>query len=81
MGASPKKRPAQKPGVKTVAKYAGRMPNIVVGSQVKAAVRSLGYRCSGDFVAALNEEVLSLLLDAVRRTEANNRGTVRPHDL
>ncbi len=54
---------------------------LVVGSKVKAYIKSKGLHTSGDFVAALSEEVGNLLDKAAKRCEENKRSTVRPADL
>ena len=54
---------------------------VVVGSKVKEVVREAGLRSDGELVQALNEKVLRLLRQAIKRAKANKRGTVRPYDL
>ena len=54
---------------------------LVVGSKVKAFVKSNGCMTAGDVLPALNEKVYCLLSSAIARTKANKRSTVRPHDL
>lgn len=70
---------------KVAKKKATRRPapkaNLVVGSKVKETVKSNGYRMAGDFTDALNLKVHELIKGAAIRCGANNRGTVRPHDL
>ena len=75
-----RKRKAKK---KTTRRKASRkaMTNVVVGSKVKEAIKGHGYRMAGDFGEALNAKVHELIAGAVARCAANNRGTVRPHDL
>ncbi len=50
---------------------------------VKSAVKSLmdGARMSGDFVEALNADVIELVEKAKKRAKDNGRGTVQPRDL
>jgi hypothetical protein len=55
--------------------------NVVVGSKVKETIKGHGVRMAGDFGDALNAKVHEMLAGAVARCQANNRGTVRPHDL
>lgn len=54
---------------------------LVVGSKVKAFIKSKKMMCSGDLVDSLSEKVYDLIDDAVKRTKANKRSTVRPQDL
>jgi len=54
---------------------------VVVGSKVKAVVRSAGLRSDGELVQAVSDEVHKLLRAAIKRTKSNNRSTVRPYDL
>ena len=54
---------------------------LVVASKVKAYVKSKSMMTSSDAIAALNEKVYALLDDAVERTQANRRSTVKPQDL
>ncbi len=54
---------------------------VVVGSKIKDVVREAGLRSDGELVAAVSEKVHDLLEAAIARCQANNRGTVRPHDL
>lgn len=55
------------------------MTDLVVKSNVKEALS--GNNVSADFYEALNDEVATLLEDAARRAEANDRKTVQPRDL
>jgi len=50
---------------------------------VKAQIREYtqGYNVAGDFADALNEKVVALVKDAVKRAEANGRKTVMGKDL
>ena len=54
---------------------------LLVGSKVKAFVRENNCMTAGDVLPALNEKVYALLAQAVARTKANKRSTVRPQDL
>lgn len=78
--AARKKKAKKKPARRRVAR-AKALSNVVVGSKVKEAVKGEGYRMAGDFGEALNARVHLLIKAAVARCAANNRGTVRPHDL
>jgi histone H3/H4 len=54
---------------------------LVVGSKIKAFVKSKGLNMSGNLADALSAKVEALLNDAAKRTEANGRKTMRPEDL
>jgi hypothetical protein len=54
---------------------------LVVASKVKAYVKSQGMMSSSDAIGALNSQVYSLLDQAIARTKANKRSTLRPQDL
>ena len=54
---------------------------LVVGSKVKGHLKSKGMKTAGDTLAAVSEKVYAMLDDAVARTKANKRATVRPQDL
>jgi len=54
---------------------------LVVASKVKAYVKKKGCMTSADAVAALSDKVYALLDEAVKRTKANRRSTLRPQDL
>ena len=55
--------------------------SLVVGSKVKAYVKTKGLMCSGDLSDAVSELVRQALDRAAERTSANKRSTVRPCDL
>lgn len=55
--------------------------SLVVGSKVKAYIKGKGMKTAGDTLEAVSEKVYALLDDAVARTKANKRATVRPQDL
>jgi len=54
---------------------------LVVGSKVKAYIKSKGCHTSSDAVEALSKEVEGLLNSAVERCKSNKRSTVKPQDL
>ncbi|HUU42261.1 MAG TPA: hypothetical protein VMX57_00690 [Planctomycetota bacterium] len=54
---------------------------LVVGSKVKAHLKSKGMKCAGDMLGAVSDKVYCLLDAAIARTKANKRATVRPQDL
>lgn len=53
---------------------------LLVGSKVKAYIKSKKFHTAGDFLEGLNEEVHVLINKACARTEANGRSTVRKTD-
>jgi hypothetical protein len=55
--------------------------SVIVQSKVKEAVKNLDLRMDSCLPDALNEKVQQLLAAAAERAKANNRGTLRPHDL
>jgi len=55
--------------------------SVVIGSKVKALIKSKGLMCSGELPEAVSNKVRELLEAACERTVANKRSTVRPHDL
>ncbi len=63
------------------AKKTKKKENLVVGSKIKAYIKKKKFMCSGDLVENLSEKVYSFLDDAMTRTKANKRSTVRPQDL
>lgn len=54
---------------------------VVVGSKVKEVIKEAGLRSDGELVQAVSDKVHELLEAAIARAQANNRSTVRPHDL
>lgn len=54
---------------------------LVVASKVKAYIKSKKMMTSSDAVEAISEKVYGMLDDAVARTKANRRSTVKPQDL
>ncbi len=54
---------------------------LVVGSKVKAFLKTKGVKTAGDTVEAVSEKLYCILEKAVDRTKANKRLTVRPCDL
>jgi len=53
--------------------------NIIVKSNIKNIVPD--HNVAGDFAPALNEKVKLLILESVKRAEANSRKTVMAKDL
>ena len=66
---------------KKAKKKASKKEVLVVASKVKAYVKSKKMMTSADAVAALSDAVYALLDDAIARTKANRRSTVKPQDL
>lgn len=54
---------------------------LVVGSKVKAYIKSKDAMTSGELLEALNTKVEKLLDEAIARTKANKRSTVKAQDL
>ena len=54
---------------------------LVVASKVKAYVKSKKMMTSSDAIGALSDKVYAMLDDAIERTKANRRSTVKPQDL
>jgi len=72
---------AKKKAKKKVVKKAACRESLVVASKVKAYVKSKKMMTSSDAVATLSDSVYALLDDAIARTKANKRSTVKPQDL
>jgi hypothetical protein len=71
----------KKAAKKKVAKKASKKEVLVVASKVKAYVKSKKMMTSADAIAALSDKVYALLDDAIVRTKANRRSTVKAQDL
>ena len=54
---------------------------LVVGSKVKAYIKSKGCHTSSDALGALNDRVHKVLDAACERTKGNKRSTVKSYDL
>ena len=54
---------------------------LVVASKVKAYIKSKKMMTSSDSLSALNDKLYAVLDDAVARTKANRRSTVKPQDI
>ena len=72
---------AKKKAKKAPAKKAGAKDVLVVGSKVKAYIKSKGRKTSSDVLPALNDKVHCLLDCAIARAEGNKRTTLRANDL
>jgi hypothetical protein len=68
-------------GTRMAAKKKAKKEVLVVGSKVKAYIKSKKLMCSGDLIDGLSTKVYSTIDDAIIRTKNNKRATVRPHDL
>lgn len=55
--------------------------SLIVGSKVKAYIKSKDCHTAGDTLAALSDEVRRILDRAIERTKGNKRTTVKPVDL
>ena len=62
-------------------KSASKKEVLVVASKVKAYIKKKGMMTSSDAVAALSDQVYTMLDTAAARTKANRRSTVKPQDL
>jgi histone H3/H4 len=54
---------------------------LVVGSKVKAYIKSKGCHTSSDALGALSAKVEGILDTATERCKGNKRSTVKPQDL
>ena len=54
---------------------------LVVGSKIKAYIKSRGCHTSGDTIEAISKEVEKILNKAADRCKGNKRSTVKPQDL
>ena len=55
--------------------------NLIVASKVKEYIKSKKMMTSGDALEAINDAIYEMLDDAVERTKANKRSTVKPQDI
>jgi hypothetical protein len=55
--------------------------SLIVASKVKAYIKSKGMMTSSDAIEAISDKVYSMLDDAIARTKANRRATVKAQDL
>lgn len=60
---------------------AKKKESLVVTSKVKAYIRSKNMMTSSEAVGAINDAVYCMLDNAIGRTKANRRSTIRAHDL
>lgn len=66
---------------KKPAKAASKKDVLVVASKIKGYVRSKKMMCSSDAIGAISDCVYKMLDQAIARTVANRRSTVKPQDL
>ncbi|MGD9726572.1 MAG: hypothetical protein AB7L09_01275 [Nitrospira sp.] len=64
-----------------VDKRAPRKESFAVASKIKEYVRSKDFCAGSDLPDAVSQKVVEMLDNAMKRTEANNRKTVRGEDL
>jgi len=62
-------------------KAAAKKDVLVVGSKVKAYIKSKKLMCAGDTIEGLSNKVYEMIDQAAGRTKNNKRSTLRPHDL
>ena len=62
-------------------KAGGKKEVLVVASKVKAYIKSKKMMTSADAVGALSDKMYALIDDAIKRTKANRRSTVKPQDI
>jgi len=55
--------------------------SLIVASKVKAYIKSKKMMTSSDALGAISDKLYCMLDDAIGRTKANHRSTVKPHDL
>jgi len=55
--------------------------SLIVASKVKAYIKSKKMMTSSDALGAISDKVYSMLDDAIARTKANRRTTVKTQDL
>jgi hypothetical protein len=60
---------------------AKKKESLIVASKVKAYIKSKKMMTSSDALAAISDNVYSMLDCAIARTKANRRSTVKPQDL
>lgn len=78
-----KKKAASKKVAKPAAKKAdkGAREVLVVASKVKAYVKSKGFMCSSEMIAAASDMLYCALDKATGRADANRRRTIKAQDL
>ena len=74
--AKKKKKAAKKKTAK-----ASKKEVLVVASKVKAYIRSKGCMCGADAIQAMSDCLYCCLDQAIKRTQANRRSTVKAQDI
>lgn len=54
--------------------------SLIVASKIKAYIKSKGLMTASDAIDGLNEKIYKLIDEAIERTQANKRSTVRSYD-
>lgn len=75
------KKVAKKKVAKKAAKKKAPKESLIVASKVKAYIKSKSKMTASESLEAINAKVYAMLDDAIARTEANRRSTVKPQDL
>jgi hypothetical protein len=70
-----------KKAAKAGGKGGAKRDSLVVGSKIKAHVKSKGCKSSGDLLDAVNDALYGILDRACERSQSNKRSTVRPQDV
>ncbi len=60
---------------------AKKKESLVVASKIKAYIKSKKMMTSSDALVSLSDKVYCILDNAIARTKANRRSTVKPQDL
>ncbi len=60
---------------------AKKKDSLIVGSKVKAYIKSKKMMTSADALVTISDAVYAILDDAIVRTKANRRSTVKPQDI
>jgi hypothetical protein len=60
---------------------AKKKESLVVASKIKAYIKSKKMMTSSNAIEAISDKVYCMLDDAIARTKANRRSTVKPQDL
>ncbi len=75
------KKVAKKKVAKKAAKKKAPKESLIVASKVKAYIKSKNKMTASESIEAINAKLYAILDEAVARTEANRRSTVKPQDL
>lgn len=66
---------------KAAKKKCAKKESLIVASKVKGYIKSKKMMTSSDALEALSCKIYCMLDDAIARTKANRRSTVKPQDL